>query len=98
MNRRDFCKLALLSSTGVGSMLMEGRVVLARGIPSGVLGHRGTAQCYAGEPAGVIATSLTDLFKIGPGPSSSHTIAPLRIAGDFRKALEEMDRQKIMDG
>jgi len=33
-------------------------------------------------------TSLTDLFKIGPGPSSSHTIAPLRIASNFRTALE----------
>ena len=29
-----------------------------------------------------IETSLFDFFKIGPGPSSSHTIGPMR-AGKF---------------
>jgi L-serine dehydratase len=34
-----------------------------------------------------ITTSLFELFKIGPGPSSSHTIGPMRAAGDFRRRI-----------
>ena len=30
-----------------------------------------------------IETSLFDFFKIGPGPSSSHTIGPMRAGHDF---------------
>jgi L-serine dehydratase len=31
----------------------------------------------------MITTSVFDLFKIGPGPSSSHTIGPMKAARDF---------------
>ena len=34
-----------------------------------------------------ITTSVFDLFKIGPGPSSSHTIGPMKAAFDFRERL-----------
>lgn len=40
-----------------------------------------------------ITTSIFDLFKIGPGPSSSHTIGPMKAAYDFlqrAKALPEL--------
>ncbi len=30
-----------------------------------------------------IKTSIFDLFKVGPGPSSSHTIGPMKVAYDF---------------
>ena len=30
-----------------------------------------------------INTSVFDIFKIGPGPSSSHTIGPMKAAGHF---------------
>lgn len=36
---------------------------------------------------GAIATSLFDLFKIGPGPSSSHTIGPMKAACHFLKYI-----------
>jgi L-serine dehydratase len=97
MNRRDFCKLALLSSAGAGSMLLNSNVTLAKGIPSESFIGRGTDKCYAGLPKGFILTSLTDLFKVGPGPSSSHTIAPLRIANNFRQTLEELPKDRISD-
>ena len=32
--------------------------------------------------------SLKDLYRIGPGPSSSHTIGPYRICLDFLNSLE----------
>ena len=34
-----------------------------------------------------IKTSVFDIFKIGPGPSSSHTIGPMRAAGRFASAV-----------
>jgi len=95
MKRRNFCKLAVLSTAGVGSMLLNANLTPARGIPSGAFTGRGTDKCYAGPPKGAILTSLTDLFKIGPGPSSSHTIAPLRIANNFRRAIEELPKERI---
>ena len=36
-------------------------------------------------------TSLFDIFSIGIGPSSSHTMGPMRAAAQFAKDLEEQD-------
>lgn len=42
-----------------------------------------------------IHTSFFELFKIGPGPSSSHTVGPMRAANDFRAlCLEYFDGNK----
>ncbi|SBV97700.1 L-serine dehydratase [uncultured delta proteobacterium] len=37
-----------------------------------------------------ITTSIFELFKAGPGPSSSHTIAPMAAGLDFRKELSSL--------
>ncbi len=34
-----------------------------------------------------VLTSIFDLFKVGPGPSSSHTIGPMRASNNFLEAL-----------
>lgn len=67
----------------------------ARGIPSSAFPVKATERCYPGPPRGSFQTSLTDLFKIGPGPSSSHTIAPLRISNHFRKSVEELPKDVL---
>ncbi|MDO5628024.1 MAG: L-serine ammonia-lyase [Mobilicoccus sp.] len=36
--------------------------------------------------------SVFDLFSVGIGPSSSHTVGPMRAAGRFREALDKGDR------
>ena len=38
-----------------------------------------------------MAVSIFDLFKIGIGPSSSHTVGPMRAAGIFVRRLHERD-------
>lgn len=38
---------------------------------------------------GVITTSVFDLFKIGPGPSSSHTIGPMKAGYDFLQRVNQ---------
>jgi L-serine dehydratase len=40
-------------------------------------------------PAGTMSISVFDLFKIGIGPSSSHTVGPMRAAGMFAATLAE---------
>ena len=37
-----------------------------------------------------ITTSVFDLFKVGPGPSSSHTIGPMKAAFDFHQRLTNL--------
>ena len=45
--------------------------------------RRDRRGCLMREP---ITTSIFDIFKIGPGPSSSHTIGPMKAALDFLKS------------
>ncbi|MDR2161823.1 MAG: L-serine ammonia-lyase [Desulfovibrio sp.] len=42
------------------------------------------------SPDGPIITSVFELFKAGPGPSSSHTIGPMAAALDFRRQMEAL--------
>jgi len=35
------------------------------------------------ESKGPVMTTLEEFYKVGPGPSSSHTIGPMRITYDF---------------
>ena len=39
------------------------------------------------KPDGTMAISVFDLFKIGIGPSSSHTVGPMRAAAMFARSL-----------
>lgn len=94
MDRRKFLKIVGISSAGV-EILLRSNPSCGRGIPVRAFPEPPAERCYQGPPKGAIETSLTDLFKIGPGPSSSHTIAPLRIASNFRTALEELPEEVI---
>jgi L-serine dehydratase len=85
MDRRAFLKLAAVSSVGLGLTCAAGPA-LARGIPGKDFPGGGPGRCFV-PPSGVIRIPVQDLFKVGPGPSSSHTLAPLRIANNFRKAV-----------
>jgi len=48
--------------------------------------------------ASPITLSLFDLYKIGPGPSSSHTIGPMRAGGHFRRALAALSAEELLRG
>ena len=41
-----------------------------------------------------MSISVLDLFKIGVGPSSSHTVGPMRAAHDF---VVELQRRDLLD-
>ncbi|KHK00887.1 L-serine ammonia-lyase [Desulfovibrio sp. TomC] len=42
-----------------------------------------------------IDLSLFDLFKIGPGPSSSHTIGPMKAGCDFRRLVKALPAETL---
>jgi L-serine dehydratase len=42
-----------------------------------------------------ITTSIFDIFKIGPGPSSSHTIGPMRAGNDFYDSVISLDKSVL---
>lgn len=41
-------------------------------------------------PDHCITTSIFDIFKTGPGPSSSHTIGPMKAALMFKQAMDDL--------
>lgn len=45
-----------------------------------------------------ITTSLFDLFKVGPGPSSSHTIGPMKAAYNFLQQLRALPIETAQKG
>ncbi len=44
-----------------------------------------------------ITTSIFELFKAGPGPSSSHTIAPMAAGLDFRTELASLEEDMLRE-
>lgn len=44
---------------------------------------------------GAINTSVFELFKIGPGPSSSHTIGPMRAGADFLNNISSLSLEDL---
>src|SRR6476646_11661379 len=44
---------------------------------------------------GPILTTVDEFYKVGPGPSSSHTIGPMRITCDFSQRASKLPADKL---
>src|SRR6202008_4084829 len=44
---------------------------------------------------GPIMTTLDEFYKVGPGPSSSHTIGPMRITYDFYQRCSKLPADQL---
>ena len=44
---------------------------------------------------GPILTVLDEFYKMGPGPSSSHTMGPMRIAYDFFQRISKLPGDQL---
>jgi L-serine dehydratase len=101
--RRDF----LIRSAVVGAAaVMTGRVVLAH---ERVQQAVASIPHFADKPApplsadlnvvkkgqGPVMTVLEEFYKVGPGPSSSHTIGPMRITYDFYQRATKLPADKL---
>jgi L-serine dehydratase len=47
------------------------------------------------EEKGPVMTTLDEFYKVGPGPSSSHTIGPMRITHDFYLRCTKLPADKL---
>ena len=47
------------------------------------------------EEKGPVLTVLEEFYKVGPGPSSSHTIGPMRITYDFYQRCERLPADQL---
>jgi len=47
------------------------------------------------ESKGPIMTTLEEFYKMGPGPSSSHTMGPMRITYDFFQRVSKLPDDKL---
>jgi L-serine dehydratase len=47
------------------------------------------------ESKGPIMTTLEEFYKIGPGPSSSHTMGPMRITYDFFQRVSRLPEDQL---
>src|SRR3974390_566255 len=47
------------------------------------------------ESKGPIMTTLEEFYKIGPGPSSSHTMGPMRITYDFFQRVTKLPEDQL---
>ena len=45
--------------------------------------------------AGPVLTTADEFYKVGPGPSSSHTIGPMRITYDFYQRATKLPADKL---
>ena len=104
VDRRSF----LMRSAVVGAAaVMTGQIVSAKSrtlkafSESLPLEPQGAAPPLAGDLAvvqkgkGPVLTTLDEFYKVGPGPSSSHTIGPMRITYDFYQRATKLPPDKL---
>ena len=47
------------------------------------------------QSKGPVMTVLEEFYKVGPGPSSSHTIGPMRITYDFYQRCTKLPKEQL---
>src|SRR5215469_4419334 len=47
------------------------------------------------ESKGPVMTTVEEFYKVGPGPSSSHTIGPMRITYDFYQRCTKLPQDQL---
>src|ERR1044072_7139898 len=96
----DSCTFLMRSAVVGATTVMLGRSLSA---------HERTQRSIAAPPAprlsddldvvkkqkGPVMTTLDEFYKVGPGPSSSHTIGPMRITYDFYQRAIKLPPDKL---
>lgn len=88
LTRRDLGKGLVAAS--LGSLLLSGRASggtdsTALPLPEGLIQ----------QSKGPILTTLEEFYKMGPGPSSSHTMGPMRITYDFFQRVSKLPPDQL---
>ncbi|MDQ1277488.1 MAG: L-serine dehydratase, partial [Thermodesulfobacteriota bacterium] len=96
LNRRKFLQITALTGAGLAGAgsLLRLPSLYAQAPPAAAAAAK-CDQLIAASEKIPITTSIFELFKIGPGPSSSHTIAPMRAANDFMAVVSSLNDQTL---
>src|ERR1044072_5275052 len=103
VDRRNF----LMRSAVVGAAaVMTGRLVSAKERTLTVLNESVRTHAPATPPLsndlevvkkgkGPVMTTIDEFYKVGPGPSSSHTIGPMRITNHFYQPADKITAAQL---
>src|SRR5262245_18332659 len=103
VDRRTF----VMRSAVIGAAaVMTGRIVSARDRNLTAINESVTPQTASTPPLsndldvvkkgkGPVMTTIDEFYKVGPGPSSSHTIGPMRITYDFYQRATKLPADKL---
>ena len=105
MDRRNFL---IRSAVGGAAAVMTGRSVSAHErtakaiatLPPQAAGNRPPPPLskdlnVVKKGQGPVLTTVDEFYKVGPGPSSSHTIGPMRITYDFYQRAAKLPADKL---
>ncbi|HVN36858.1 MAG TPA: L-serine ammonia-lyase [Myxococcota bacterium] len=96
-DRRTFMmSSALLGATAVitGRSIPASAEAAAASKPAPKVPLSPTLQIVKNEK-GPVMTTLEEFYKVGPGPSSSHTIGPMRITYDFYQRCAKLPKEEL---
>ena len=102
LSRREFGYAALIASAGtiLGGCSKEQPAEQASQ-PTAPSATTAPASALSPDPElvreskGPIMTTLEEFYKIGPGPSSSHTMGPMRITYDFFQRVSKLPEDQL---
>src|SRR5689334_20905164 len=98
-NRRSFLmRSAVISSAAViaGRVLSDQDIQRAAAAPPQASGPALSPDLEVVKKSkGPVMTTLDEFYKVGPGPSSSHTIGPMRITYDFYQRAVKLPADKL---
>src|SRR5687768_17730588 len=108
VDRRNFL---IRSAVGGAAAVMTGRLVSAEertAMAIATMPPQAKAPQAKGSPPplapelnvvkrgqGPVLTTVDEFYKVGPGPSSSHTIGPMRITYDFYQRAAKLPADKL---
>jgi L-serine dehydratase len=91
-SRREVLQAAAVAAAAAALPLRMSRAVEAVA-PAGTA--EAAAAVAAAPKSGPIITTLDEFYKMGPGPSSSHTMGPMRIGYDFYQRITKLPPDQL---
>jgi L-serine dehydratase len=91
---------AVMTGRSVSAVAAQAKEIPASAEPKGVAGGPGNVELSPSlnvvkEQKGPVMTILDEFYKVGPGPSSSHTIGPMRITYDFYQRCAKLPADQL---
>ena len=99
VDRRSFLMRSVVISAAAlmtgRSMTPEARAETAAAAPSKPQVPLSPSLNVVKESKGPVMTTVEEFYKVGPGPSSSHTIGPMRITYDFYQRCTKLPKDQL---